>query len=64
MSQHLEEIKTAVVNGKHMEIEDLMRKAFADNMDLNSLINDSLIASMDIVGEKFSAWIRFMPCFG
>jgi 5-methyltetrahydrofolate--homocysteine methyltransferase len=61
MNEHLQAIKTAVVNGKHLEIEDLVKKAIDHNIDLNDIINDSLIAAMDVVGEKFSKSEIFVP---
>ncbi len=61
MDERLQEIKGIVVNGKYKEIEDLTRKTIADGVDLNKIINDSLIAGMDIVGEKFSKNEIFVP---
>jgi 5-methyltetrahydrofolate--homocysteine methyltransferase len=61
MNQHIEEIKTAVVDGKHMDIEARVQKAVEDGLDLNVLINDALIAAMDIIGEKFSKSQIFVP---
>ena len=61
MSEHLEAIKTAVVNGKHLEIEDLVKRALDQNIDMNDIINDALIAAMDVVGQKFSRSEIFVP---
>ena len=61
MSERLEEIKAIVVNGKYKEIEDMAKKTIAEGVDLNKIINDSLIAGMDIVGEKFSKNEIFVP---
>lgn len=61
MSEHLEIIKNAVVNGKHLEIEDLVKKALDEDVDMNLIINDALIAAMDIVGQKFSRGDIFVP---
>ena len=61
MNEHLQAIKTAVVNGKHLEIEDLVKKALDQNIDMNDIINDSLIAAMDVVGLKFSRSEIFVP---
>ncbi len=60
MSERLEEIKTIVVNGKFKEIEDMTKKAITEGVDLNRIIN-SLIAAMDIVGERFSKNEIFVP---
>ena len=61
MNQHVEDIKAAVVDGKHMNIEALVQKAVDEGVDLSVLINDALIAAMDIIGEKFSNSEIFVP---
>jgi methanogenic corrinoid protein MtbC1 len=61
MNEHLDIIKNAVVNGKHLEIEDLVKKALDEEIDMNVIINDALIAAMDIVGQKFSRGDIFVP---
>jgi corrinoid protein of di/trimethylamine methyltransferase len=61
MSQRLEAIKQTVVNGKHKEIETLVENAIAEGIDLNRIINDALIAAMDVVGERFSTGQIFVP---
>jgi 5-methyltetrahydrofolate--homocysteine methyltransferase len=61
MNERLQAIKTAVVNGKHLEIEDLVNEALDQNIDMNDIINDSLIAAMDVVGQKFSRSEIFVP---
>ena len=38
-----------------------MQRALDENIDLNVIINDSLIAAMDVVGEKFSRSEIFVP---
>ena len=53
MGDIIEQIKDVVVNGKHKEIEGLVRAAIDEKVDLNAIINDGLIAAMDIVGKKF-----------
>lgn len=61
MGYHLDEIKDAVINGKHKEIEDLVKTAIEDNANLNELINDAMIAAMDEVGQKFASGEIFVP---
>ena len=61
MNEDLQAIKTAVVNGKHLEIEDLVKRALDQNTDMNAIINDALIAAMDVVGQKFSRSEIFVP---
>jgi 5-methyltetrahydrofolate--homocysteine methyltransferase len=61
MADHLITIKEAVVAGKHKEIEALVNAAIQDGEDLQRLINDALIAAMDIVGRKFGDGEIFVP---
>jgi 5-methyltetrahydrofolate--homocysteine methyltransferase len=61
MTDHLSIIKEKVVAGKHKEIEDLVRAAIRDGEDLQRLINQALIAAMDVVGKKYSDGEIFVP---
>jgi 5-methyltetrahydrofolate--homocysteine methyltransferase len=57
----IEQIKSAVVSGKHKEIEGLVRAAIEEKVDLNAIINDSLIEAMDMVGKKFGTGEIYVP---
>jgi 5-methyltetrahydrofolate--homocysteine methyltransferase len=61
MSEHLDKIKEAVINGKHAEIESLVQAAIEEKADLNQIINEAMIAAMDIVGRKFAQNEIFIP---
>ncbi len=61
MSERIESIKQAVVDGKHAEIEKMVQEAIDEKTDLEILINEALIGAMDIVGKKFSANEIFVP---
>lgn len=61
MTERIEAIKNAVVNGKHAEIEDITRQALAGETDPNLIINDALIAAMDVVGQKFADNEIYVP---
>jgi 5-methyltetrahydrofolate--homocysteine methyltransferase len=50
-----------VVDGGHAEIEALVKTAIAGGEDLNLLINDGLIAAMDVVGQQFADNKIFVP---
>ena len=41
--------------------EDLVKKAIQNEANLNDLINNALIAAMDVVGERFSKSEIFVP---
>jgi len=61
MDKLLEEIKNAVTDGRHMEIEALVETAIEQKVDLEDLINNALIAAMDVVGDRFSKSEIFVP---
>ena len=61
MDDHLDQIKDAIVIGKHKEIEGLVTAAIEDKTDLDKIINDAMIAAMDVVGQKFSDSEIFVP---
>ncbi|MEM5786850.1 MAG: corrinoid protein [Syntrophobacteraceae bacterium] len=61
MSETIEQIKQAVVDGKYGEIETLVRSAIEEKADLNIIINDALIAAMDIVGQRFATGEIYVP---
>ena len=61
MDKLFTEIKDIVVAGKHSEVEALVEKAIAEGTDLNDLINNALIAAMDVVGQRFAKSEIFVP---
>ncbi len=61
MEKLIGEIKDIVVSGKHMEVEALVEKAIAEGADLDDLINNALIAAMDVVGQRFASSEIFVP---
>jgi len=61
MEKLFEDIKSTVIAGKHLEIEALVETAVQQKMDLDDLINNALIAAMDVVGDRFSKSEIFVP---
>ncbi|MCU0586122.1 MAG: B12-binding domain-containing protein, partial [Desulfobacterales bacterium] len=61
MSDHLDRIKAAVIGGRHGEIKTLVQQALEAGADPSTLINDALIAAMDVVGTDFGAGRIFVP---
>lgn len=61
MGSYLESIKKVIIEGKHQEIEALVNRAVDEKVDLDELINKSMIAAMDVVGEKFGSGEIFVP---
>jgi 5-methyltetrahydrofolate--homocysteine methyltransferase len=61
MMDPINAIKNAVIGGKHGEIKDLVQKAVEAGLDPNAIINDALIAAMDVVGKDFGTGKIFVP---
>ena len=62
MSNDLGQIKDIIIGGKHKEIEDLVKAAIKkEEVSLDSIVNDAMIAAMDIVGQKFADSEIFVP---
>jgi 5-methyltetrahydrofolate--homocysteine methyltransferase len=57
----METIKNAVISGKHAEIKVLVQSAIDAGLDPNTIINDALIAAMDVVGKDFGSGKIFVP---
>jgi 5-methyltetrahydrofolate--homocysteine methyltransferase len=61
MADHMEAIKNAVIGGKHAEIKALVTQALDAGRDPTMIINDALIAAMDVVGTDFGSGKIFVP---
>ncbi|MEJ5376378.1 MAG: corrinoid protein [bacterium] len=61
MAEHVEIIKEAVIKGKHKEIEQLVRQAVEEGVELERLIQEGMIEAMDVVGKKFADGVIFVP---
>jgi len=61
MSDTLQAIKDAVVNRQRNEIEGLVETAIEEGIDPKTIIDDGLIAAMDVVGQQFSDSDIFVP---
>jgi 5-methyltetrahydrofolate--homocysteine methyltransferase len=61
MADHLEIIKNNVIQGKHREVKDHVRRALDDGLDPDRIINEALIPAMDVVGKEFGAGHIFVP---
>lgn len=61
MGDHLGEIKDTIIGGRHKEIEGVVKAAIDDSVNLNRIINDAMIAAMDVVGERFTHNEIFVP---
>ena len=49
----LEQISTALQKGKAKDIKELVQQAIDQNIPAETLINDGLMAGMNVIGGKF-----------
>ena len=61
MADHLNTIKDAVIGGKHGEIKGLVQQALDSGLYPGAIVNDALIAAMDVVGKDFGEGKIFVP---
>ena len=61
MSEILEQISTAVIEGDLDEIEDLTEDALDDGIGAEAILNKGLMPGMDYVGVEFRAGNMFVP---
>lgn len=61
MNEPLERIKDAVITRQKNEIQGLVKMALDKCADPNAVIDDGLIAAMDVVGKQFADGDIFVP---
>jgi 5-methyltetrahydrofolate--homocysteine methyltransferase len=61
MSEILEQISTAVIEGEVDEIEDLTDDALDEGLSAEEILNKGLMPGMDYVGVEFKAGNMFVP---
>jgi 5-methyltetrahydrofolate--homocysteine methyltransferase len=61
MSEILEQISTAVIEGEIEEMVDLTEDALDDAISAEDILNKGLMAGMDYVGVEFKAGNMFVP---
>jgi 5-methyltetrahydrofolate--homocysteine methyltransferase len=61
MSEILEQISTAVIEGDLDEIDDLTEDALDDDVSAEEILNKGLMPGMDYVGVEFKAGNMFVP---
>jgi 5-methyltetrahydrofolate--homocysteine methyltransferase len=61
MDESVQKIKESIIEGRHREIESLVREICKTGIALDTVIQEGLIAAMDVVGQKFGAGEIFVP---
>lgn len=57
----MDELKTAVENGKKKVAVPLVEQALEEGIPAQTILDDALISAMDVVGDKFSKNEIFVP---
>jgi 5-methyltetrahydrofolate--homocysteine methyltransferase len=61
MNESIQKIKEGIIEGRHREIESLVRDICKTGISFDTVLQEGLIAAMDTVGLKFSAGEIFVP---
>jgi 5-methyltetrahydrofolate--homocysteine methyltransferase len=61
MDESVQKIKESIIEGRHREIESLVSEICKTEIALDTVIQEGLIAAMDVVGQKFGAGEIFVP---
>ena len=57
----LKELADDVISGKAPQVKELTKKALDEGMGVEKILNEGLIAGMDVVGKKFQANEFYVP---
>ena len=57
----LEDIKEAVFKGDRTAVEKFTQAALDEGMEIKKILDEGLIAAMNVVGEKFKCSEIFIP---
>ena len=58
----LEALKNAVIKGDDKTAKEVTSKALKEGVDPEMILNNGLIAGMDVVGAAFKSCEMFLPC--
>jgi len=57
----LDEINTSVIEGDGDKVEEFTRQALDQGVEVKTILNEGLIAAMDVVGQRFESGELFIP---
>ncbi len=61
MAVELKEIADNLIKGKAPEVKELVQKALGEGQDVEKVLNEGLVAGMNVVGAKFKANEFYVP---
>ncbi len=57
----LDEMNTSVIEGDGDKVEEFTRQALDQGVEVKTILNEGLIAAMDVVGQRFESGELFIP---
>jgi len=57
----LDEMNTSIIEGDGDKVEELTRQALDQGVEVKTILSDGLIATMDVVGQRFQSGELFIP---
>jgi len=57
----LDEMNTSVIEGDGDKVEELTRQALDQRIEVKTILNEGMIAAMDVVGQRFESGELFIP---
>jgi len=57
----LKEIADNLIKGKAPQVKELVEKALDEGVGVEKILNEALVAGMDVVGKKFQANEFYVP---
>jgi len=57
----LKEIADNLIKGKAPQVKELVKKALDEGVEVEKILNEALVAGMDVVGKKFQANEFYVP---
>jgi len=61
MAVDLKQIADNLIKGKAPEVKELTQKALGEGIDVERVLNEGLVAGMNVVGAKFKANEFYVP---
>jgi len=61
MAVDLKQIADNLIKGKAPEVKELVKKALDESVDVEKVLNEGLVAGMNVVGAKFKANEFYVP---
>ncbi len=61
IKERLSELAQAIIDGKHIVAGELVRQLLAENVDPRTVLDQGMMAGMEVVGKRFKEGLMFLP---